>query len=142
MTTPTEWMKEEYNDLVSEEQKEEFQRAQIRNSNPDADKPETYLRAIDLVRPKGVCGYSAGLFPVLPVYRMPMLFKKTCLERILVCASNPSVSVCASSCACTLIATDRPHGAASVEMPPHHTRTHTQTHEFARSLFSSIPLTH
>ena len=129
----------EYNDLVSEEQKEEFQRAQIRNSNPDADKPETYLRAIDLVRPQGVCGCSAGFFPVLPVYRMPMRSNQTCVERIPLRASNPCVSVCASSCACTVIASDRPHGAASVEVSPHHTRTHTFTHIHTLSLARSFP---
>ena len=43
----------EYNDLVTEEQKEEFQREQKRNSNPDGDKPETYLRSIDLAKASG-----------------------------------------------------------------------------------------
>ena len=43
----------EYNELVTEEQQEEFQREQKRNSQPDSDKPETYLRAIDLTKASG-----------------------------------------------------------------------------------------
>jgi len=40
----------EYNELVTEELEEEFQREQKRNSDPDGNKPETYLRAIDLAK--------------------------------------------------------------------------------------------
>ena len=51
----------EYNELVTEELEEEFQREQKRNSHPDGDKPETYLRAIDLAKAKGMTEVSPAM---------------------------------------------------------------------------------
>ena len=59
----------EYNELVAEELEEEYQREQKRNSSSDADKPETYLRAIDLAKASGdrcVCQRRAGRCKVPP----------------------------------------------------------------------------